>query len=71
MHLKTVCLANIQGEVGQSTANWIGDNGNSLDGAGKTIAHGVTSGAIAEITGGKFEAGAAGGAMSELAEGHG
>ncbi len=31
------------------------------------LAHGVTSGAIAEITGGKFAAGAAGGAMSELA----
>ncbi len=45
----------------------IGDNGNALGEAGKTIAHGVTSGAIAEITGGKFEAGAAGGAMSELA----
>lgn len=60
-------LANLQGEVGQSTAGWIGDNGNALGEAGKTIAHGVTSGAIAEITGGKFAAGAVGGAMSELA----
>ena len=60
-------LANIQGQVGKSVAGVIGDNGNALGEAGKTIAHGVTSGAIAEITGGKFAAGAAGGAMSELA----
>ncbi|UXB09947.1 filamentous hemagglutinin N-terminal domain-containing protein (plasmid) [Aeromonas dhakensis] len=64
---KDSLLANIQGEVGKSTAGRIGDNGNALGEAGKTIAHGVTSGAIAEITGGKFAAGAAGGAMSELA----
>ncbi|KRV63682.1 hypothetical protein AO721_11980 [Aeromonas veronii] len=55
-------------------ANWIGDQGIKFDAAnsplaeaGKIAAHGVTSGAIAEITGGKFAAGAAGGAMSELA----
>lgn len=59
MHLKTVCLANIQGQVGKWVAGVIGDNGNALGEAGKTIAHGVTSGAIAEITGGKFAAGAA------------
>ncbi|WP_180343098.1 DUF637 domain-containing protein [Aeromonas veronii] len=47
-------LANIQGQVGKSVAGVIGDNGNALGEAGKTIAHGVTSGAIAEITGGKF-----------------
>ncbi|WP_042043240.1 two-partner secretion domain-containing protein [Aeromonas rivuli] len=66
---KASLLANIQGEVGQSTANWIGDNGDVLGKAGKTVAHGVTSGAIAEITGGKFAAGAAGGAMSEWSSG--
>lgn len=71
---KASLLANIQGEVGKSTANWIGDQGIKFDAAnsplaeaGKIAAHGVTSGAIAEITGGKFAAGAAGGAMSELA----
>ncbi|WP_421235496.1 DUF637 domain-containing protein [Aeromonas enteropelogenes] len=64
---KDSLLANIQGQVGKSVAGVIGDNGNALGEAGKTIAHGVTSGAIAEITGGKFAAGAAGGAMSELA----
>ncbi len=71
---KASLLANIQGEVGKSTANWIGDQGIKYDTAnsplaeaGKIAAHGVTSGAIAEITGGKFAAGAAGGAMSELA----
>lgn len=60
--------------MGKSTANWIGDQGIKFDAAnsplaeaGKIAAHGVTSGAIAEITGGKFAAGAAGGAMSELA----
>ncbi|MGY3945328.1 DUF637 domain-containing protein [Aeromonas tecta] len=71
---KASLLSNIQGEVGKSTANWIGDQGIKFDAAnsalaeaGKIAAHGVTSGAIAEITGGKFAAGAAGGAMSELA----
>ncbi|WP_429072676.1 DUF637 domain-containing protein [Aeromonas veronii] len=64
---KDSLLANIQGQVGKSVAGVIGDNGDALGEAGKTIAHGVTSGAIAEITGGKFAAGAAGGAMSELA----
>lgn len=71
---KASLLSNIQGEVGKATANWIGDKGikfdvanSSLAEAGKIAAHGVTSGAIAEITGGKFAAGAAGGAMSELA----
>lgn len=71
---KASLLSNIQGEVGKATANWIGDQGikfdaanNPLAEAGKIAAHGVTSGAIAEITGGKFAAGAAGGAMSELA----
>ncbi|MFQ2049212.1 DUF637 domain-containing protein [Aeromonas veronii] len=64
---KDSLLANIQGQVGKSVAGVIGDNGNALGEAGKTIAHGVTSGAIAEITGGKFAAGAAGGAMSEIA----
>ncbi|QWZ79221.1 DUF637 domain-containing protein [Aeromonas sp. FDAARGOS 1419] len=64
---KDSLLANIQGQVGKSVAGVIGDNGNALGEAGKTIAHGVTSGAISEITGGKFAAGAAGGAMSELA----
>lgn len=64
---KASLLSNIQGEVGQSTAGWIGDNAEALGKAGKVVAHGVTSGAIAEITGGKFAAGAAGGAMSELA----
>lgn len=60
--------------MGKSTANWIGDQGIKFDAAnsplaeaGKIAAHGVTSGAIAEITGGNFAAGAAGGAMSELA----
>ncbi len=53
--------------MGKSVAGVIGDNGNALGEAGKVVAHGVTSGAIAEITGGKFAAGAAGGAMSELA----
>ncbi len=68
---KASLLSNIQGEVGKATANWIGDQGIKFDAAnsplaeaGKIAAHGVTSGAIAEITGGKF---AAGGAMSELA----
>lgn len=71
---KASLLSNIQGEVGKATANWIGDQGikfdaanNPLAEAGKIAAHGVTSGAIAEITGGKFAAGVAGGAMSELA----
>ena len=71
---KASLLSNIQGEVGKATANWIGDQGFKFDAAnsplaeaGKIAAHGVTSGAIAEITGGKFAAGAAGGAMSELA----
>lgn len=71
---KDSLLANIQGEVGKATANWIGDQGIKFDAAnsplaeaGKIAAHGVTSGAIAEITGGKFAAGAAGGAMSEIA----
>ncbi|MGL6549817.1 DUF637 domain-containing protein, partial [Aeromonas hydrophila] len=71
---KASLLSNIQGEVGKATANWIGDQGIQFDAAnsplaeaGKIAAHGVTSGAIAEITGGKFAAGAAGGAMSELA----
>ncbi|QWL65321.1 DUF637 domain-containing protein [Aeromonas jandaei] len=71
---KASLLSNIQGEVGKATANWIGDQGikfdaanNQLAEAGKIAAHGVTSGAIAEITGGKFAAGVAGGAMSELA----
>lgn len=71
---KASLLSNIQREVGKSTANWIGDQGIKFDAvnsplaeAGKIAAHGVTSGAIAEITGGKFAAGAAGGAMSELA----
>ncbi|MCS3770387.1 filamentous hemagglutinin [Aeromonas hydrophila] len=64
---KDSLLANIQGQVGKSVAGVIGDNGNALGEAGKVVAHGVTSGAIAEITGGKFAAGAAGGAMSELA----
>ncbi|MBL0520996.1 DUF637 domain-containing protein [Aeromonas enteropelogenes] len=71
---KASLLSNIQGEVGKATANWIGDQGIKFDAAnsplaeaGKIAAHGVTSGAIAEITGGKFAAGAAGGAMSELA----
>ncbi|MGL5487350.1 MAG: DUF637 domain-containing protein [Shewanella sp.] len=64
---KDSLLANIQGQVGKSVAGVIGDNGNALGEAGKTIAHGVTSGAIAEITGDKFAAGAAGGAMSEIA----
>ncbi|WP_429068271.1 DUF637 domain-containing protein [Aeromonas bestiarum] len=74
---KASLLSNIQGEVGKSTANWVGDQGIKFDAAnsplaeaGKIAAHGVTSGAIAEITGGKFAAGAAGaagGAMSELA----
>ncbi|MGN5289122.1 two-partner secretion domain-containing protein [Aeromonas sp. 11P] len=64
---KDSLLANIQGQVGKSVAGVIGDKADALGEAGKTIAHGVTSGAIAEITGGKFEAGAAGGAMSELA----
>ncbi|WP_421171421.1 filamentous hemagglutinin N-terminal domain-containing protein [Aeromonas dhakensis] len=71
---KASLLSNIQGEVGKATANWIGDQGITFDAAnsplaeaGKIAAHGVTSGAIAEITGGKFAAGAAGGAMSELA----
>ncbi|MFM5820060.1 DUF637 domain-containing protein [Aeromonas sanarellii] len=71
---KASLLSNIQGEVGKSTANWIGDQGIKFDAAnsplaeaGKIAAHGITSGAIAEITGGKFAAGAAGGAMSELA----
>ncbi|MGY4024929.1 DUF637 domain-containing protein [Aeromonas rivuli] len=62
-------LANIQGEVGQSTANVIGDNSEVLGQAGKMVAHGVTSGAIAEITGGKFAAVAAGGAISEWSSG--
>lgn len=53
--------------MGKSVAGVIGDNGDALGEAGKTIAHGVTSGAIAEITCGKFAVGAAGGAMSELA----
>ncbi|AJQ53653.1 hypothetical protein RY45_05970 [Aeromonas hydrophila] len=71
---KASLLSNIQGEVGKATANWIGDQGIKFDAAnsplaeaGKIAAHGVTSGAIAEISGGKFAAGAAGGAMSELA----
>lgn len=64
---KDSLLANIQGQVGKSVAGVIGDNGDALGGVGKVVAHGVTSGAIAEITGGKFAAGAAGGAMSELA----
>ncbi|HHO2162202.1 TPA: DUF637 domain-containing protein, partial [Aeromonas hydrophila] len=64
---KDSLLANIQSEVGQSTPGLIGDKGKVLGDAGKTLAHGVTSGGIAEITGGKFAAGAAGGAMSELA----
>ncbi len=64
---KDSLLANIQGQVGKSVAGVIGDNGNALGEAGKVVAHGVTSGAIAEITGGKFAAGAAGGAMSEIA----
>ncbi|MEL1221582.1 DUF637 domain-containing protein [Aeromonas hydrophila] len=71
---KASLLSNIQGEAGKATANWIGDQGIKFDAAnsplaeaGKIAAHGVTSGAIAEITGGKFAAGAAGGAMSELA----
>ncbi|MFB3240895.1 DUF637 domain-containing protein [Aeromonas salmonicida] len=71
---KASLLSNIQGEVGKATANWIGGQGIKFDAAnsplaeaGKIAAHGVTSGAIAEITGGKFAAGAAGGAMSELA----
>ncbi|PJG59882.1 DUF637 domain-containing protein [Aeromonas cavernicola] len=64
---KDSLLANIQAQVGKSVAGVIGDNGNALGDVGKTIAHGVTSGAIAEITGDKFAAGAAGGAMSELA----
>ncbi|MEE9691525.1 DUF637 domain-containing protein [Aeromonas hydrophila] len=71
---KASLLSNIQGKVGKATANWIGDQGVKFDAAnsplaeaGKIAAHGVTSGAIAEITGGKFAAGAAGGAMSELA----
>ena len=71
---KASLLSNIQGEVGKSTANWIGDQGIKFDAAnsplveaGKIAAHGMTSGAIAEITGGNFAAGAAGGAMSELA----
>ncbi|MGL5072908.1 MAG: DUF637 domain-containing protein [Aeromonas salmonicida] len=71
---KASLLSNIQGEVGKATANWIGDQGIKFDAAnsplaeaGKIAAHGVTSGAIAEITGGKFAAGAAGGAMSEIA----
>ncbi|WP_323066148.1 filamentous hemagglutinin N-terminal domain-containing protein [Aeromonas jandaei] len=71
---KASLLSNIQGEVGKATANWIGDQGIKFDAAnnplaetGKIAAHGVTSGAIAEITGGKFAAGVAGGAMSELA----
>ncbi|WP_429069259.1 DUF637 domain-containing protein [Aeromonas dhakensis] len=71
---KASLLSNIQGEVGKATANWIGDQGIKFDAAnsplaeaGKIAAHGVTSGAIAEITGGKFAAGAAGGAISELA----
>lgn len=71
---KASLLSNIQGEVGKATASWIGDQGIKFDAAnsplaevGKIAAHGVTSGAIAEITGGKFAAGAAGGAMSELA----
>ena len=60
--------------MGKATANWIGDQGIKFDAAssplaeaGKIAAHGVTSGAIAEITDGRFAAGAAGGAMSELA----
>ncbi|WP_421246929.1 DUF637 domain-containing protein [Aeromonas sanarellii] len=65
--LKASLLANIQSEIGQSTAGLIGDNGEALGKAGKTLAHGLTSGAIAEITGGKFAAGLAAGAMSELA----
>ncbi|MNH00406.1 hypothetical protein D3C79_595980 [compost metagenome] len=71
---KASLLSNIQGEVGKSTADWIGDQGIKFDAAnsplaeaGKIAAHGITSGAIAEITGGKFASGAAGGAMSELA----
>lgn len=60
---KDSLLSNIQSEIWQSTAGWIGDNGNALGGAGKTLAHGLTRGAIAEITGGKFAASA----MSELA----
>ena len=64
---KDSLLANIQGQVGKSVAGVIGDKADALGEAGKTIAHGVTSGAIAEITGGKFAAGAAGGAMSEIA----
>jgi hypothetical protein len=64
---KDTLLANIQGQVGKSVAGVIGDKADALGVAGKTIAHGVTSGAIAEITGGKFAAGAAGGAMSEIA----
>ncbi|HHW4402794.1 TPA: DUF637 domain-containing protein [Aeromonas hydrophila] len=68
---KASLLANLQGEVGKATANWIGDQGIKFDAAnsplaeaGKIAAHGVISGAIAEITGGKFAAGAA---MSEHA----
>ncbi|HAU4884930.1 TPA: hypothetical protein F3L15_13010 [Aeromonas hydrophila] len=71
---KASLLSNIQGEVGKATANWIGAQGIQFDtansplaGARKIAAHGVTNGAIAEITGGKFAAGAAGGAMSEHA----
>ena len=68
MRLKTACWPIFRGKwASRQQAGVIGDNGNALGEAGKTIAHGVTSGAIAEITGGKFEAGAAGGAMSELA----
>lgn len=66
---KASLLANLQGEVGKSVAGVIGDNGKALGGAGKVVAHGVTSGAIAEITGGNFVAGAAGGAMSEWSSG--
>ncbi|MGY4024928.1 DNA/RNA non-specific endonuclease [Aeromonas rivuli] len=55
--------------MGKSVSGVIGDKADALGEAGKTIAHGVTSGAIVEITGGKFAAGAAGGAISEWSSG--
>ncbi|ENC6657471.1 DUF637 domain-containing protein [Aeromonas hydrophila] len=61
---KASLLSNIQGKVGKATANWIGDQGVKFDAAnsplaeaGKIAAHGVTSCAIAEITGGSLRRG--------------
>nr|WP_241527011.1 DUF637 domain-containing protein [Serratia marcescens] len=66
-NLTNALLANIGGQVQAEGANLIGDNGDVLGAAGKSVSHAVVAGIAAEIGRGDGKGAAAGALAAELA----